>query len=134
MKKNPLDDPQNQEKINHFLIEHAPLINLHFKKLMDAGHIPKESDPSDLHMAGFEGLMDALHKYDPKVGSSFSNYAGHRIRGKMLDFAHSNYADHIPKTERIQAKKLASMTQTPTVAAPAAPATAPATMPPKKPT
>lgn len=112
MKKNLLDDPANQEKLNHFLAEHAPLINLHFKKLMDAGYVPKDSDPSDLHMAGFHGLMDALHKYDPKAGS-FSNYAGHRIRGKMLDFAHANYAEHIPKTERIQAKKLAATPKIP---------------------
>lgn len=103
----PLDDPKNKEKINHFLIEHAPLINLYVKKLKNEGMIPKDIDHSDLHLAGFQGLMEALHRYDPKVGANFQTYAGTRIRGKMLDHVASQ--DYIPKNVRTQAKNIKAL-------------------------
>jgi RNA polymerase sigma factor (sigma-70 family) len=106
---NPLDDPNNQKKINDFIVEHAPLINLHIKKLMASGKIPENVDPSDLHMAGFQGLMEALHRYDPKIGASFSTYAGTRINGKMLDHVASQ--DYVPKTARIQAKNIKALNE-----------------------
>ncbi|SHH11095.1 FliA/WhiG family RNA polymerase sigma factor [Desulforamulus hydrothermalis] len=43
--------------------------------------IPKE----DLEGYGVIGLMEALDKFDPAMGSSFDTYAYHRIRGAMLD-------------------------------------------------
>lgn len=81
----PLDHPENQEHLNHFVTEHAPLINLHVNKLKNAGKVPQDIDESDLHMAGYHGLMDAAHKYDSKAGAKFSTYAGSRISGKMMD-------------------------------------------------
>ena len=102
--QNKLQDPENQKKLNHFLIEHAPLINLHAKKLQNEGKVGSDIDTSDLHMAGFHGLMEAVHRYDPNVGASFSTYAGTRIRGKMLD--HLSESSGIPKTLRDQARRL----------------------------
>ena len=106
-KKTPLDLPENQAKINDFLIEHAPIINLHVKKLQNEGKIPEGVDPSDLHLAGFHGLMDAMHKYDPNVGANFSTYAGRRVRGKMLD--HIVEQGAIPKTVMTQAKNIKAL-------------------------
>lgn len=106
-KKTPLDLPENQAKINEFLIEHAPTINLHVKKLQNEGKIPEGVDPSDLHLAGFHGLMDAMHKYDPNVGANFQTYAGRRIRGKMLD--HIVEQGAIPKTVMTQAKNIKAL-------------------------
>jgi DNA-directed RNA polymerase specialized sigma subunit len=83
----PLDDPNNKKKLEHFLIEHAPLINLHANKLKNAGYLPPDTDMGDVHMAGVHGLMDALEKYHPDTagGKKFTDYAHSRIRGKMLD-------------------------------------------------
>ncbi len=39
----------------------------------------------DLVSAGTFGLMDAIERYDPKLGSRFETYCALRIRGAMLD-------------------------------------------------
>ena len=106
-KKSPLDHPENQQKINDFLIEHAPTINLHVTKLKNEGKIPEGVDEGDLHMAGFQGLMEALHRYKPDLGANFSTYAGTRIRGKMLD--HIVEQGAIPKSIMTQASKIRNL-------------------------
>ena len=98
-----INDPKNQNKINHFITEHAPLISLHIKQLRNAGKIPSHIEDDDLHFAGVHGLMDALHKFEPDRGHKFSTYAGQRIRGMILDHAASQ--DVIPKHIRQQAKQ-----------------------------
>ena len=40
---------------------------------------------SELINDGVIGLIEAVRKYDPVRGVAFSTYAGHRIRGAMLD-------------------------------------------------
>jgi RNA polymerase sigma factor for flagellar operon FliA len=103
----PIDDPKNKSKIDGFLIEHAPLINFAVKQLKNEGKIHPDIDESDLHYAGFHGLMDAVHKYDPNMGANFATYAKTRIRGKMLD--HLASQDYIPKQVRTQAKNVAAL-------------------------
>ena len=104
------DDKIGQELLNHILLEYAPLINLHAKKLKNEGLIPEGIDHNDLHVEGFKGLVDALHKYDPKLATNpnsknpFAAYAQHRIRGKMLDHIASN--DPVPKHVRYAAKQM----------------------------
>ena len=39
----------------------------------------------DLEGHGFDGLLEAAVRYDETRGASFSTFAGHRIRGAMLD-------------------------------------------------
>jgi RNA polymerase sigma factor for flagellar operon FliA len=107
MADDPLKDPDKQKKLNHFLAEHAPLINLHLKKLHREGKIHQDIDHTDLHEAGFHGLMEALHRYDPKIGASFGTYAGTRIRGKMLD--HITSSGPVPKSLQTQAKNLKAL-------------------------
>lgn len=111
-----LKDPKNQKLINDFLVEHAPLIHKHINILKSKGLVPSNIDESDLHFAGFHGLVDALHKYDHNVATRtsskpdenlFSKYAERRIQGKMLD--HIASQDHIPKSLRIKAKNLDAM-------------------------
>ena len=103
----PLRDPKNQKLLNHFIAEHAPLINLHVTKLRNEGKLSSDIDHDDLHMAGVHGLMDALHRYDPKVGASFSTYAQTRIRGRMLD--HITSQSDVPKSVAQQAKNLKTL-------------------------
>ena len=102
--------PENQKKLNDFLIEHAPTINLHVAKLKNEGKIPEGVDEGDLHMAGFQGLMEALHRYNPDAGANFSTYAGTRVRGKMLD--HIVEQGDIPKSIMSQASKLKALKPT----------------------
>lgn len=72
-----------KDPLNDILMEYAPLINMHVNKLRD--NLPPHIDHEDLYAAGMHGLIDALHKYDPKKGASFNTYASQRIKGKMLD-------------------------------------------------
>lgn len=46
---------------------------------------PEILDKDDLVSHGLLGLLDAADKYDPGRDISFDTYAGHRIRGAMLD-------------------------------------------------
>ena len=113
MAKGPLDDPDKKKMLEGFMVEHAPLINMHANKLKNAGFIPDGVDVTDIHMAGIHGLMDALHKYDPKAGGGkkFADYAHSRIRGSMLD----HVKDHsgVPKHLITQAKNLRALESQP---------------------
>lgn len=110
-----LKDPKNQKLLNDFAAEHAPLINKHINVLKSKGLIPPNIEDGDLHFAGYHGLMDALHKYDPDIASktgsenqnTFAKYAERRIQGKMLDHVASQ--DAIPKVARIRAKNLEAL-------------------------
>ncbi len=44
------------------------------------------SDYEDLVHQGLLGLIDAVDRFDPHQGASFSTYASMRIRGKILDY------------------------------------------------
>ena len=122
MAKKPLDDPNNV--LHYLLVTHAPLINKSIKSLRAKGHLPSQEDMEDweLHEAGMRGLMEAVTKYDPKVGP-FSTYANASIRGRIQ--SHADSAHQIPKHIRMQAKRFGEMqrqtpSQDPVSAAPAA--------------
>jgi DNA-directed RNA polymerase specialized sigma subunit len=122
----PLKDPKNQKKIQDFLIEHAPLIGQVVGSLKSKGHIPSDAeDNHDVHYAGFYGLMDAIHKYNPEAGANlqsqsnenpFAKYARTRISGKILDLVHGS--SEIPKQVRKRAKNLEILEQQQRSAAP----------------
>jgi len=113
-----LKDPNNKKMLDEFMIEHAPLINKHINILKSQGKIPPHVQEEDLHMAGFHGLMDAVHKFDPEVASrlstkegenAFSKYADRRINGKMLD--HIVSTGDIPKSQQKRAKNIKLLPQ-----------------------
>lgn len=47
--------------------------------------LPPSVELDELINDGVIGLIEALRRYDPTRGVGFSTYAGHRIRGAMLD-------------------------------------------------
>lgn len=47
--------------------------------------LPASIQIDDLIQAGMLGLLDAVERFDPSVGTSFESYAGLRIRGAILD-------------------------------------------------
>jgi RNA polymerase sigma factor (sigma-70 family) len=101
-----LKDPEDKKHFDRFFAEHAPLINLHLNSIKKqyGENFPNNLDQNDLVMAGLRGLMDAVHRYDPKQGASLKTYAGHAIRGRMLDEV--TKAKAIPKTLLNQARNL----------------------------
>ncbi len=60
--------------------------------------LPNVVEFNDLISDGVIGLMEALRKYDPSRGVAFSAYAGHRIRGAMIDGLRRR--DPLPRTLR----------------------------------
>ncbi len=63
--------------------EHAPLVRriaLHL-----AARLPAGVELDDLIQAGTLGLLEAAHKFEAGHAASFETYAGHRIRGAILD-------------------------------------------------
>ncbi|MBC7106061.1 MAG: FliA/WhiG family RNA polymerase sigma factor, partial [Firmicutes bacterium] len=50
-----------------------------------AVRVPACLGQEDLESCGILGLIEAVEKYDPSQGTSFTGYAYHRIRGAMLD-------------------------------------------------
>jgi DNA-directed RNA polymerase specialized sigma subunit len=108
-----LKDPKNKKMLDDFMIEHAPLINKHINILKSQSKIPPHVQEEDLHLAGFKGLMEAVHKYDHNIASRLSNkegenlfakYADQKIRGHMLD--HVVASGDIPKSHLQRAKNI----------------------------
>jgi len=108
--KKDINHPHNKAKIDRFFMEFAPFINMHIRKLKNAGKIPPHIEDDDLQYAGFEGLMDAVHKYK-KVNptDSFLGYAGARVSGVIKD--HADKQHPVPKHLRTQAKNLRALAQ-----------------------
>ena len=50
-----------------------------------ARRLPAAVQPDDLLSSGSEGLIRAVDAFDPARCTHFETYAGHRIRGAMLD-------------------------------------------------
>ena len=100
-----LKDPAKKKLLDDFMIEYAPMVQKHINILKSQGKIPPHVQEEDLHLAGFHGLMDAVHKFDPDVAARlsskegenvFAKYADRRVQGKMLD--HIVSQGDIPKT------------------------------------
>lgn len=106
MAKKPLDDPNNV--LHYLLTTHAPLIQKHINSLRGSGKLPSREEMEDweLHEAGMRGLMEAVHKYKPEVGS-FQPYAEASIRGRIQ--SHADSMHQIPKHIRMQAKRFGEM-------------------------
>lgn len=71
-----------------------------------AAKLPDHVDTEDLVQEGFQGMLDAMRKFDPAAGTQFATYSAMRIRGAMLDWIRSQ--DWAPRTVRRQATELAA--------------------------
>jgi DNA-directed RNA polymerase specialized sigma subunit len=85
---------QKKDMLNHFISEHAGLINMHANQLKKKGMVPSHIDQEDLHEAGILGLMHAAVHYNEAVASAhakdpdanhFAKYANGWIKGKMME-------------------------------------------------
>jgi RNA polymerase sigma factor for flagellar operon FliA len=66
--------------------------------------LPWYVEPQELESAGVMGLLDAAQKFNPERGVKFRTYAGHRIRGAILDSLRK--IDWPPRSLRIMERKL----------------------------
>ncbi len=73
-------DPGIKEQL---VLEHLALVKYLAGRL--AVNAPPTMNQEDLEGYGVIGLLDAIEKYDSRLGTEFKNYAYTRIRGSMLD-------------------------------------------------
>lgn len=84
------------------LEEHLPAVRRQALALQVK--LPASIELDDLIQAGTVGLLDALRRYDPNAGASFSTFASQRIRGAMIDELRSR--DWLPRSVRRHAREL----------------------------
>jgi RNA polymerase sigma factor (sigma-70 family) len=65
------------------VLTHLPLVHQIAGSL--ARRLPSRLDRRELESAGAVGLMEAAQRFRPSGGASFRTFAGHRVRGAMLD-------------------------------------------------
>jgi RNA polymerase sigma factor for flagellar operon FliA len=70
-------------------------------------YFPTGVDIDDLYSIGISGLITAVRRCDPDKTQSFASYAALRVRGAILDELRK--LDWIPRSDRLQAKKLRSV-------------------------
>ena len=67
-------------------------------------NLPKSVELDDLINSGIIGLIDAVNKYDDKIGIKFEYYAPIRIRGAILDELRK--LDLLPRSARQRKKEI----------------------------
>ncbi|MCG9967962.1 FliA/WhiG family RNA polymerase sigma factor [Pelotomaculum terephthalicicum JT] len=73
-----------EKSIKHELVmEHLPLVKHLAGRL--AVRLPAVIDQEDLESYGVFGLLEAVDKFNPDLGTSFKAFAYSRIRGAMID-------------------------------------------------
>ncbi|MFP4416468.1 MAG: FliA/WhiG family RNA polymerase sigma factor [Fibrobacterota bacterium] len=84
------------------LIEYAHLVK--YVSYRIAVNLPQSVDRDDLMSSGVLGLIKAVETFDPQRGFKFETYAGHKIRGAILDELRS--LDWVPRSVRQKARDL----------------------------
>jgi RNA polymerase sigma factor for flagellar operon FliA len=60
--------------------------------------LPRRVDPQDLALAGIQGLIHAIERFDQRRGRDFSAFMAMRVRGSMLDELRA--CDWLPRSLR----------------------------------
>jgi|SRR5512133_812334 RNA polymerase sigma factor for flagellar operon FliA len=84
------------------LVEYAHLVKYITNRL--AINLPKSVDRNDLTSAGVLGLIKAVETFEPERGFKFETYAGHKIRGAILDELRA--LDWVPRSVRQKSREL----------------------------
>lgn len=84
------------------LVEYAHIVKFITSRL--GANLPKSVDRNDLTSAGVLGLIKAVETFDPERGFKFETYAGHKIRGAILDELRA--LDWVPRSVRQKSKEL----------------------------
>jgi RNA polymerase sigma factor for flagellar operon FliA len=84
------------------LLEYANLVKYIAQRI--AINLPSSVDRDDLVSAGILGLVKAVETFEPERGFKFETYAGHKIRGAILDELRA--LDWVPRSVRQKAREL----------------------------
>lgn len=84
------------------LVEYAHLVKYISSRI--ALNLPKSIDSNDLVSAGIMGLIKAVETFEPERGFKFETYAGHKIRGAILDELRA--LDWVPRSVRQKSRDL----------------------------
>lgn len=97
------DDSARAEIITNYV----PLAN----KIADwmQSSLPAQVDRDDIRSSAYEGLIDAVNRFDPSKGFKFETFATPRIRGSVMDSLRG--ADWAPRSLRSKARELLNKTE-----------------------
>lgn len=82
--------------------KYTPLVTYHVQRISSG--LPRNVSRDDIMSLGFQGLFDALTKFDPGRDLKFDTYASFRIRGTIIDGLRKE--DWLPRSSRERSKKL----------------------------
>lgn len=84
------------------LAEYAPLVKYTAQRV--ALNLPKSVEIGDLIGAGVFGLIKAVETFEPELGFKFETFAGHKIRGAILDELRA--MDWVPRSVRQKSRQV----------------------------
>lgn len=84
------------------LVEYAHLVKFTANRL--AINLPASVDRNDLISSGVLGLIKAVETFEPERGFKFETFAGHKIRGAILDELRA--LDWVPRSVRQKSREL----------------------------
>jgi RNA polymerase sigma factor for flagellar operon FliA len=84
------------------LAEYAHIVKYVTNRL--AINLPGSVDRNDLLSSGIMGLIKAVETFEPERGFKFETYAGHKIRGAILDELRAQ--DWVPRSVRQKSRDL----------------------------
>ncbi len=84
------------------LMEYSPMVRYIVDRI--ALNLPNTVDVDDLYSTGVIGLIKAMDTFEPERGFKFETYAGHKVRGAVLDELRSQ--DWVPRSIRQKSKDL----------------------------
>jgi len=95
---------ENGSKVakDKLLVEYSHLVKYTTVRL--AINLPASVDRDDLYGAGILGLIKAVDTFEPERGFKFETYAGHKIRGAILDELRA--LDWVPRSVRQKSREL----------------------------
>lgn len=92
-------DPQAGDRL---VQKYTPLVSYHVQRI--GSGLPRSISRDDLTSLAYQGLFDALTKFDPDRDLKFDTYASFRIRGAILDGLRKE--DRLSRSARDKTKKM----------------------------
>ncbi len=96
--RSALDAAEREQMI----VRHAPLVRQVVGRLTVV--LPQVLDRDDLLSYGTIGLIEAVDRFNPAMGTSFEGFAADRIRGSVIDAL--RMTDWVPRTARKRARDI----------------------------
>lgn len=95
-------EQRDPEAGNALVAKYVNLVDFVVRRLSIS--LPHTVNKDDLYSYGFNGLLDALNKFEISRGLQFETYASWRIKGAIIDGLRQ--LDWVPRTVRDKARKI----------------------------